>query len=106
MEVEVLEVAVGWALPAMASMEVEVLEVAAGWALPVMAALAVWHRVRSALLAVLAAEVAAMVPCHMLVADRASTYRRQTTSTSAVEVISMLFDPGETSHASSRLAAF
>jgi len=99
----VLEVA-GWAVPA--RMEVaEVLEVA-GWAVPVMAAPpAVWERERSALLVVLAAEVAATVPCHMLVAERAITYRRQTISMSVVEVISMLSDPGETSHASSRLAA-
>ena len=100
-----------WALPAwqgglVDTVALPVLGVSARWALAVMATLASWDRVRSALLVVLAAEVAAMVPCHMLVADRASTHRRQTTSTSVVEVISMLFDPGEISHASSRLAAF
>jgi len=73
---------------------------------PVMAAsFAVWEQERSALLAVSAAEVAAMVPCLMLVADRANTYRRQTTNMSVVEVILMLSDPEGISHASSRHAA-
>jgi len=74
-------------------------------ALPAMAALAVWDLERSAPLAVLGVEEAATVPCPMLDADRASTCRRQTTSTLGLEVISMLFDPGEISPASSRLAA-
>jgi len=96
----VLEVAAGWALPSWQGSLVDMV------ALPVMAALAVWGRERSAPLAVLAVEVAATVPCHMLGADKAVTLRRQITSTLGLEVISMLSDPGEISHASSRLAAF
>jgi len=53
------------------------------------AALAVWDLERSAPPAVLGAEEAAVVACLMLAADRASTFRRQPTSTLGLEVISM-----------------
>jgi len=74
-------------------------------ALPAMPALAVWDLARSAQLAVSVVEEAATVPCPMLDADRASTCRRQTTSTSELVAISTLSDPGAISPASSRLAA-
>jgi len=70
-----------------------------------MLALAVWHRERSAVLAVLAVEVAAMVPCPTLAPARAVTLRRQITSILELVVISMWPDLGETSPASLRLAA-
>jgi len=74
-------------------------------AVAAMAALAVWDLERSAPLAVLVVEEAATVPCLMLDPDRAGTWRRQTTSTSGLEAISMLSDLGAISPASSRLAA-
>ena len=61
------------------------------------AALAVWDLERSAQLAVSGVEEAETVPCPMLDADRASTCRRQTTSTLGLVAISMLSDPGSIS---------
>lgn len=76
---------------------------------PLMAAVeaAVWRRARTARLAVSAAEVVALAqgPCHTLDMARASTSRRRRTSMLGVVAISMQFDAGEISHASSPAAA-
>jgi len=70
-------------------------------------ALVAWPRAKSAQLVALVAEAAALAPepCHMWELGRASTCRRQPTSTSVVAATSTLFAPEEISRASSACVA-